>query len=56
VNFENAFGGVSNPEPLEVAVINNRMVYFNFVVHSQNQTTFKTIHYTWYYREEVKNA
>jgi ABC-type sulfate/molybdate transport systems ATPase subunit len=53
-NFNNSLG-TANVEPLELAIINNKKIYFNFVVYSLSGTVSKTVHYTWYAREEAKN-
>lgn len=53
-NFNNSLG-TGNAEPLELATIDNKKIYFNFVVYSLNGMESKTVHYTWYAREEAKN-
>ncbi|MFT3934176.1 MAG: hypothetical protein QM726_11210 [Chitinophagaceae bacterium] len=54
-NFTSSLG-TGNLSPLPLAKIDNKQVYLNFVVYALNETSNKTIHYTWYKREEVKNA
>ena len=53
-NFNNSLG-TGNVEPLELATIDNKKIYLNFVVYSINEMISKTVHYTWYAREENKN-
>lgn len=54
-NFTNTLG-TGNALPLPIAKINNRQVYVNFVVYALDEKSNKTIHYTWYLREEVAHA
>ncbi len=54
-NFNNSLG-TGNAAPLPLAKINNRQVYVNFVVYAFDEKSNKTIHYTWYLREEVVNG
>ena len=57
-NFNSSLG-TGNVAPLPVAKIDNRQVYLNFMVYSLNESSNKTVHYTWYLRElkeEVQNG
>lgn len=54
-NFNSSLG-TANVAPLPLAKINNRQVYLNFMVYALNETSHKTVHYTWYLREEVANV
>lgn len=54
-NFNSSLG-TANLEPLPIAVINNKQVYVNFMIYALNETSHKTVHYTWYSREEVANG
>jgi hypothetical protein len=54
-NFNNTLG-TGNAAPLPLAKINNRQVYLNFVVYAFDEKSNKTVHYTWYLREEVANG
>ncbi len=53
-NFNSSLG-TGNASPLPLAKIDNRQVYLNFMIYSLNEKSNKTIHYTWYKREEVNN-
>lgn len=54
-NFNNSLG-TGNAAPLPLAKINNKQVYLNFVVYAFDEKSNKTVHYTWYLREEVANG
>jgi hypothetical protein len=54
-NFNNSLGA-GNATPLEIATINGKKVYLSFVAYSLNELSSKTVHYTWYSREEVANG
>lgn len=54
-NFNSSLG-TANLEPLPIAVINNKRVFVNFMIYSLNESSHKTVHYTWYSREEVANG
>jgi hypothetical protein len=54
INFNESLG-VGNGAPLPIAKINNKQVYLNFVIYALNNTQ-KTVHYTFYSREEVANG
>jgi hypothetical protein len=54
-NFHNSLG-TGNAAPISLAIINGKTVYFNFMVYAINETSSKTVHYTWYLREEVGNG
>jgi hypothetical protein len=54
-NFNSSLG-TANLEPLPLAKINNRQVYLNFMIYALNESSHKTVHYTWYLREEVANV
>jgi hypothetical protein len=53
-NFNNTLG-TGNIEPLMLATIDKKNIYLNFVIHALGNSDTKTIHYTWYSREEVVN-
>lgn len=55
VNFNSSLG-VGNATPLPLGSINNRKLYLNFMVYALNEHSSKTVHYSWYLREEVTNA
>ncbi len=55
VNFNNSLG-TGNTAPFEVGILNNKKLYLNFRVYTLNVKTNKTIHYSWYLGEEVKNG
>jgi hypothetical protein len=55
INFNNSLG-TANVSPLDIATIGGKKTYLNFIVHSIDNSQQKTIHYTWYLREEVKNG
>ena len=54
-NFNSSLG-IGNASPLPLAKINNKQVYLNFMVYALNESSSKTMHYTWYLREEVVNG
>lgn len=54
-NFNHSLGA-GNAAPLPLAKINNKQVYLNFVIYALNESSNKTVHYTWYLREEVANG
>lgn len=54
-NFNSSLG-IGNAAPLPLAKLNNKQVYLNFMVYALNDSDNKTMHYTWYLREEVKNG
>jgi len=54
-NFNSSLG-TANLDPLPIAKINNRQVYFNFMIYALNESSQKTVHYTWYLREEITNG
>lgn len=51
-NFNNPLG-TGNAAPLALAKINGKRVYLNFIVHALDETANKSIHYTWYLREDA---
>jgi len=55
VNFSSSLGS-GNAVPLPIAKLNNRQLYLNFIIYALSETSSKTVHYTWYLREEVKNG
>jgi hypothetical protein len=55
INFNNSLG-IGNTTPLGLARLNNRMVYLNYRVYALDNNNCRTIHYTWYLREEVQNG
>ena len=52
VNFNNSLG-TGTTEPLGIGTVSNKRLYLNFVVHALGNQ--KTLHYTWYLGEEVRN-
>lgn len=54
-NFNNSLG-TANFEPLPLAKMNNHQVYLNLMIYALNESSNKTVHYTWYLREEVANG
>lgn len=55
INFNNVLG-TGNTEPLDMATINHRKVYLNFIINALASSDIKKIHYTWYLREEVAHV
>lgn len=55
VNFNNSLG-VGSAEPIEIGVLDNRKLFLNFRVYALLAKGNKTVHYTWYLGEEVKNG
>jgi hypothetical protein len=55
INFNNSLG-IGNTAPLALATLNNRRVYLNYRVYTLSGNSNRTIHFTWYLREEVKNG
>lgn len=54
-NFNNSLGA-GNLKPIPVAKIDNKQVYFNFIIYTLTKDSSKLIHYTWYEREETQNG
>jgi hypothetical protein len=55
-NFDNSLG-TGNTIPINIGVLNNRKFYINFRVYALSELKeSRTLHYTLYLGEEVKNA
>ena len=56
INFNNSLG-TGNIKPISIGTLNNRRLFTNFRVYALSEKNKgRTIHYTWYLGEEVKNG